>query len=254
MTTRYPLIVPFWNRPAYLFPLLVSLQRAYIRPQDVFLCEDSGSAEWIKREIQERFPEFHLIEFRPELDPQQEGAEHSRAWAKGQWHCVRSVNRVLALRPEAQAFFYVESDCLVAKSAFLRLAFLFDWYSAEGDWQPLAKIGGYRGHAWKGMRVYAPKRFENRHWVEDINGGCWFGILSAELWTRIMVEGRGADGVYDPRRPECDFADSFFDRNCQKLGARFLRTEGVSIIQHQGMTDATNPQHLPAHDFVGENA
>lgn len=250
--SRYPLVVPFWNRPAYLFPLLVSLQRAYIRPQDVYLCEDSGSAAWLRHEIKERFPLFQLLEFDP--DPQAEGAEHSRGWAKSQWHCVRSVNRVLSLWPGARAFFYVESDCLVAKSAFLRLAFLFDWYRDEGNWQPLAKVGGFRGRAWKGMRTYEPEKFAERHWVEDINGGCWFGILSAELWTQIMVEGQGPDGVYDPRRPQCDLADSFFDRNCQKLGARFLRTAGVSIIQHQGMTDALNPQHLPAPDYVGEMA
>lgn len=252
----YPLIVPFWNRAPYLFPLLVSLTRALIRPQDVYLCEDAGSAAWIRNEIAERFPLFN-VQRSPEHDPQQDGADHSKSWAKGQWHCVRSVNRVLETVGWPPAFFYLESDCLVARSAFVRLAFLWDWYTGSAGvppaspWQPLAKIGAHRGRAWSGQRTYQPPLFGDRDWVEDLYGGCWFGILNGELWRRFMLEGQGPDGVYDPRRKECDFADSFFDRQCQSVGARFLRTT-TTLIQHQGMTDALNPQHWPAADFVGE--
>lgn len=274
-----PLIVPFWNRAEYLFPLLHSLQRAYIEPSDVWLCEDSGSADWIRREIGQRFPLFNVLTWPAELDPEQTAAD--RPWAKSQWHCVRSVNRVLSLpryedvqsraneRVPVDAFFYLESDCLVSKTAFIRLAFLWDWYHryaggglqtrpTEGGlqtrsttgWLPLAKIGGHRGKAWAVQRVYQPPDVAERDWVEDLYGGCWFGILNAALWRSIMLRGEGTDGPYDPRRAECDFADSFFDRNCQKLGARFLRTT-VSVIEHQGLVICLNPHHEPARDWVG---
>lgn len=248
--TRLPLIVPYWNRDTLLFPLLASLTRAYIDPADVWLCADDGSAEWIDRKIAEDFPWFHRARFG--LDPQQ-GPVDGKPWAKSQWHCVRSVNRVLELTGQPAAFYYLESDCIVARTAFLRLGFLWDFYRRVGKWQPLARIGGYRGRAWKSHRTYVPRTFEASGWVEDLHGGCWFGLMNADLWRAIMRDGRGDDGPYDPRRVECDLADSFFDRNAHRMGARFLRTP-VTIIQHQGMTDCLNPDHWPAEDFVGEQA
>lgn len=253
---RMPLVVPFWNRGEYLFPLLVSLTRACIRPEDVYLCEDTGSAPWIARDIRERFGQFQLLQWPAAPDPQADAP--GKPWAKGQWHCVRSVNRVLEEFQQRcgppPAFFYVESDCLVARSVFTRLQFFWQVYNEQpGWWQPLARIGAYRGRSWAHQRTYQPAPWQDRDWVEDIHGGCWFGLINAELWRRYMIEGLGHDGPYDPRRPECDFADSFFDRQCSFGGARFLRTTR-SLIQHQGMVNCVNPHHWPADDFVGEQA